>query len=166
MSNMLNIRLLNFDELHFIHDLAFKIWPTAYRKMITREQINYMLEKRYNMQSLNEEFYEGAYFFLAEENDEHVGFAAFNFKQNGIYRLEKLYVLSEKKGQGIGKMLLQVVVDKVNNLGGQSIQLNVNRKNEAVDFYVKMGFEIIDTVDLPIGNGFYMNDYIMELLLE
>jgi hypothetical protein len=42
----------------------------------------------------------------------------------------------------------------------------VNRYNKAKDFYEKAGFKIIETVDIEIGNGFYMNDYVMELPLS
>jgi diamine N-acetyltransferase len=166
MHAAVEIRLLTFNELQTIQDLAFTIWPIAYRKIISKEQISFMLDKMYSTESLHQQFYEGTHFLLAEQNNEPIGFAAFNFKQHNIYRLEKLYVLPDKKGIGLGKTLLQAVVQKVHQLGGSSLQLNVNRKNDAVQFYEKMGFTIIDTVDIAIGEGFFMNDYIMELLIS
>ena len=39
------------------------------------------------------------------------------------------------------------------------------RNNSAQIFYRKMGFEVVRTEDNHIGNGFYMNDYVMELIL-
>ena len=50
---------------------------------------------------------------------------------------------------------------KNNNTG---VFLNVNRFNTAVKFYKKQNFTISDTVDIEIGNGFLMEDYVMELL--
>ena len=47
--------------------------------------------------------------------------------------------------------------------GPCSVRLNVNRQNNAVGFYKKMGMDIIAQGDFPIGNGFFMNDYIMAI---
>lgn len=47
-----------------------------------------------------------------------------------------------------------------------SVELNVNRNNQAVGFYRHLGMEILRQGDFHIGNGFYMNDYIMGLNLD
>jgi hypothetical protein len=38
----------------------------------------------------------------------------------------------------------------------------VNRYNKARAFYEKLGFVVIDEKDFDIGNGYFMNDYVME----
>jgi hypothetical protein len=38
----------------------------------------------------------------------------------------------------------------------------VNRYNNAKTFYEKLGFAEIDFINLDIGNGYFMNDYVME----
>ena len=43
------------------------------------------------------------------------------------------------------------------------MELNVNRNNKALHFYEKMGMRKLREGDFPIGNGYYMNDYIMGL---
>ena len=48
---------------------------------------------------------------------------------------------------------------------GAVIELNVNRNNPAINFYSRFGFKILRQGDFHIGNGFYMNDYIMGLEL-
>lgn len=46
-------------------------------------------------------------------------------------------------------------------------ELNVNRQNGAVGFYEHMGLEILRTGDFAIGEGFFMNDYIMgKMIME
>ena len=44
-----------------------------------------------------------------------------------------------------------------------TVELNVNRENPAVGFYKHMGFHEHATRDFHIGNGYYMNDYIMRM---
>ena len=46
------------------------------------------------------------------------------------------------------------------------MELNVNRNNKALKFYEHMGMRIVRERDFPIGNGYYMNDYIMELEID
>lgn len=43
------------------------------------------------------------------------------------------------------------------------IELNVNRNNPSIGFYHHLGLHILRQGDFHIGNGFYMNDYIMGL---
>ena len=66
-------------------------------------------------------------------------------------------------GKGVGKILINEVKNLAVGGGGKFLQLNVNRNNKAADFYKKIGFKIKETVDVNIGNGFFMNDYVMEI---
>ena len=45
------------------------------------------------------------------------------------------------------------------------MELNVNRNNKALRFYERMGMHKDREGDFPIGNGFYMNDYIMAITI-
>jgi len=42
----------------------------------------------------------------------------------------------------------------------------VNRQNNAKNFYEKLGFVVIKEEDIDIGNGYFMNDYVMEMMLR
>jgi len=59
--------------------------------------------------------------------------------------------------------LLQKVCNHAKENGANTLQLQVNRNNIAVNFYKKHGFKIIAEEDFDIGNGYFMNDYVMEL---
>ena len=46
-------------------------------------------------------------------------------------------------------------------------EVTVNEQNpEAKGFYEHMGFSVARSGDFPIGNGYYMNDYIMAIKLS
>ena len=47
-----------------------------------------------------------------------------------------------------------------------TIKLNVNRESPTYGFYKHMGFYQYATRDFHIGNGYYMNDYIMRMEVE
>jgi ribosomal protein S18 acetylase RimI-like enzyme len=164
---MILLRKGKEEDIESIQELANKTWPDAYGNIISADQISYMLDKMYNRGELLSQLKQGYTFLIAEENDKDLGFAAFSTIDSHphIYKLHKLYVLPEAHGKGLGKLLINEVADLIRQAGGKSVELNVNRENNAVGFYKKIGFKIKETVDLNIGNGFLMNDYVMQMAL-
>ena len=81
-----------------------------------------------------------------------------NYKS--FYFLHKFYIDNQKQRSGIGAELLQYVISTL--ITPQTIELTVNRQNyKAINFYFKNGFVIKETADFDIGNGYFMNDFIM-----
>lgn len=162
---MILLRKAKAEDIAIISDLAEKIWPQTYSDYISEEQLRFMLNKMYNKAELLGQLESGHVFILASENGKDVAFAGFSVinPPTQAYKLHKLYVLPEMHGKGVGKILINEVVNLAVRAGGKTLQLNVNRNNTAKHFYLKIGFSIKETVDLDIGNGFFMNDYIMEL---
>ncbi|UUC47111.1 GNAT family N-acetyltransferase [Flavobacterium cerinum] len=150
-------------QLEIIRSLAYTIWPDTYGAILSEQQLNYMLDKIYAIPSLQEQQQNGQHFVLVEEDGVYYGFASYqiNYKE-GKTKLHKIYVLPQTQGKGIGKLLLgyieQVVVENKN----QSLLLNVNRFNKAIDFYTRQGFEVVGEENIDIGEGYLMEDYIME----
>lgn len=149
-----------------IRALAFRIWPAAYRDMISSAQIRYMLERMYDEDALRDQMArENHRFILALTPDDPAGFASWGMENHTLARLHKLYVASEHSGLGLGKKLVEEVMHRSAREGARELELNVNRRNPAVDFYRRMGFAIRREVDIPIGAGFEMNDYVMGISL-
>ena len=157
--------IVDSKDFETIRKIAFETWPVAYGEIVTPEQLNYMLEKIYNINSLQEQQENfGHRFILAvDENNTAIGFASFSTygNQHNHHRLHKLYVLPNQQSKGIGKLLLEAIYNEIRKNGAGSIELNVNRYNNALQFYQKLGFEILKEEDIDIGEGFFMNDYVM-----
>jgi len=162
----MKIRAATIEDIPAIQDLAYAIWPDAYSKIISPEQLAYMLQIIYSQESLLLQMQRGNNFIiLSDETGAPVGFAAYVLKVDETpitFRLQKLYVLQSLHGKGFGKLLLDYVIEKVKSEGGGKLDLTVNRQNPAQYFYHTMGFEILREEDTDIGNGFFMNDYVME----
>jgi predicted lactoylglutathione lyase len=60
---------------------------------------------------------------------------------------------------------MQFAIDFAKKKEQNTISLQVNRFNKAKDFYTKIGFTIKEEKDFDIGNGYFMNDYVMEYAL-
>lgn len=79
---------------------------------------------------------------------------------------KKSILLPSLHGSGILDVLSSeqgVAYLKTIHPGPFTVELNVNRENPAVGFYKHMGFHEHATRDFHIGNGYYMNDYIMRM---
>ena len=162
---MRTIRAATVNDIPAIRQLASDTWPNAYGHILSAEQIAYMLELFYSTESLQQQMLaQHVSFLLLEDDNKPVGFASFAAKAGDekIYHLHKLYVLDEMQGTGAGKALLQAVAAQCSDSGASRLRLNVNRHNKALHFYIKQGFAIAGQEDIDIGNGYFMNDFIME----
>ena len=158
----INIREATKDDIHLIHALAHATWPAAYKEILSADQMDYMLAQIYSETSLQNQFDNNHHFLIAEENKNPVAFACYNKLNPGIYKLQKIYVLPAQQGKGIGKLLINHVIQKIKAQGAAALLLNVNRNNKAKQAYEHLGFKVISEEDIDIGNGYFMNDYIME----
>lgn len=148
-------------DVSSIQKIANETWHTVYLDMIGREQIEYMLGLFYKTDVLTEQITtRDQIYLLLVENDTPIAFASYGKIDSG-YKLHKLYCLPSKLGNGYGKQLLIAVEQEVRELGCNNLELAVNRNNPAQRFYTREGYSIKEEIDLDIGNGFFMNDYIM-----
>lgn len=134
--------------------------------MLTSEQIEYMMHWMYDVENLCRQMEEsGHVYFIAYVDEQPAGYVSVRPEEEGLYHLEKIYVLPEFQRAHCGSRLFRQAVSYVKERcpGRCAIELNVNRNNPAMEFYRRMGMHIDRQGDFPIGNGFYMNDYIMRM---
>ena len=159
---MLKIRMATSKDIPLIRELKFKVWPQTYAAIVSREQIEYMMEMMYSEASLLKQMNDGCRFIIAYDNNEPVGFASCQETEPSLFKLHKIYVLNSQQGKGTGKFMIEYLLNDIRQKGGSALQLQVNRHNKARNFYEKLGFVTIQEADFDIGNGYFMNDYIME----
>ena len=163
---MFTIYKAALSDIPLIRTLTFRVWPQTYAPIISKEQIEFMLEMMYSETSLQKQMKEGCYFIIVNNEVEPVGFASYQETEPSIFKLHKIYVLPSQQGQGIGKFLIDYIFADIQQQGATAMQLQVNRNNNARNFYEKSGFTIIGKADFDIGNDYFMNDYIMEKKLN
>jgi len=161
----MNIVVATKEQLAIVKNLAYKIWPNAYETILSKAQLDYMLEMIYSIDSLEKQFDNGHIFLLIEDDQNFIGFASYeiNCNNSNKTKLQKLYVLPEIQGKGIGKQVIDYIKDKVVLSNNLALFLNVNKFNKAKDFYQKYGFQIIKEEVIDIGNNYIMDDYVMEI---
>jgi GNAT superfamily N-acetyltransferase len=163
---MHSIRNATTDDISLIRELTFKVWPQTYAAIISKEQIDYMLDMMYSETSLKKQMAEGCQFVIAYDDNEPVGFASYQETEPQLFKLHKIYVLPSQQGKGTGKFIINHIVEKIKSKNAKALQLQVNRYNKAKSFYEKLGFFVLKEINLDIGNGYFMNDYVMQLSLD
>ncbi|WP_205512054.1 GNAT family N-acetyltransferase [Longitalea arenae] len=164
---MINIRYATVEDLITIERLAREIWPVTYGEILSPDQLAYMLELIYSNSSLRKQLLDQQHIFLiVESGGKPVAFASYSTIEPGISKLHKIYVHPHTQGLGIGKKLIDHVIEQLQTGGIHTLRLNVNRSNKARFFYEKLGFTVVKEEDIDIGNGYFMIDYIMEKKLN
>jgi GNAT superfamily N-acetyltransferase len=165
MDETLSIRPGDLEDINSIGFLAQQIWPVTYGHIVPPVQMQYMLNLFYSPGSLRKQMAEENHqFLIVEQDEEAIGFASWGASQSPeVFKLHKLYVLPGQQGKGLGRTMLQYIFEAIRPEGAKTLQLNVNRYNKACQFYEKMGFVVVKEEDIPIGEGYFMNDYVMEI---
>ena len=168
---MIDVSQATETELPIIRRLAQQIWPNTFKEILTEQQIDYMVEMMYSIESLKSQMNdEGHVFLLAQEKEsgEYLGYVSYEsgYKGHPITKIHKIYLLPASQGKGIGRKLLDEVADRATSQENITISLNVNRHNKAIQFYERMGFSHVRDEKIDIGQGFIMDDYVMEKALE
>jgi len=150
-------------EIPVVQRLAQEIWRRHCPPILSLAQIDYMLERGYSADALARFVVEpDAGLALAKAAGDAVGFAAWCRFDASTMKLDKLYVLPQKHGRGVGRALIEHVRWHATRAGCRALTLNVNRGNtQAVRAYEACGFAIHTRGDFPIGGGFVMEDFIM-----
>ena len=167
----MEIRRASNSDLATIHEMAEVVFRQTYRTILSPDQMDYMMEWMYSLPNLEKQVAQGPTYYIAWDGQEPQGYLSVrkdSVDSDGteVWHLEKIYVMPSAQGTGLGYKLLETakqhVRDNKSSLKAR-IKLNVNRNNPAVGFYKHQGLTILRQGDFPIGNGYYMNDYIMGL---
>ncbi len=162
---MISIQKNKDDGFASIRSIAAAVWPIAYGAILSKEQLAYMMEMMYSVAALQQQATENKHHFIVALDDETpVGFASFELNANETKKtkIHKIYVLSNMQGKGIGKQLINFIDREAEKHKQSALFLNVNKHNIAQHFYKKLGFTITQEEVIAIGNGYVMDDYVME----
>jgi ribosomal protein S18 acetylase RimI-like enzyme len=159
------IRYASINDIPIIQSIAQTTWPIAYGDIISKDQLDYMLNLMYSDTSLINQMEKGHQFYLFELANTPIAFASVSNEGDCIFKLNKLYVLPSTQKTGAGKALLQKVIEHAKAENGTQIILQVNKQNIAKAFYLKHGFTVLREDVLELEHGYVMDDYIMGLTI-
>ena len=167
----MELRLASPSELSILESLARQIWPQAYANIISPAQIEFMLNWMYSCETLQKQRAEGHEFYILALDGHDIGFIALEWAHvaHAVFKrqlkINKLYVLTDFQGKGAGRVLVEKATERALATACEAIFLHVNKANQAKNFYLQLGFQVREEAIFDIGNGFVMDDYIMEVQL-
>ncbi len=164
---MFTIRQAQADDCLLINQLAANVFPATYKDILSQEQLEYMFDWMYAPQNIRKQMEEGHVYFIAYEECEPCGYLSVQQEEENLFHLQKIYVLPAFQKAYAGNYLFHEAIKYIKKVHPAPcrMELNVNRNNKAVGFYERMGMKIAREGDFHIGNGYYMNDYIMAIEL-
>lgn len=145
-----------------IREMAETIWWNHYPTIIGEEQVKFMLGKMYSLESLRSQIEEGKQlYYILVEDEIPIGFIGIERMDAKSAFIHKFYLLQTKQRKGSGTQAFHLILNQFPEL--TEIRLQVNRQNyQAINFYFKIGFVIDKVADFDIGDGYFMNDFIMK----
>ena len=161
----MQFRKADISDIPVIQQIAEKAWRPTYSHILTEEQTLYMLDMMYSADTLQKQIKSSIEFYLANRDQQTLGYFSFEITEPKRMKLHKIYLDPEQKSKGTGRLIIEYVKQHALKAGVEQIELNVNKYNSAVQFYEKLGFFRAKEMVLDIGNGYVMDDYVMQLNL-
>jgi len=162
---MITITAATINDIKQIQNIVNITWPITYGEILSKEQLDYMLGLFYSTEALTEQYDKKVQlFYMIDEDEINIGFIGIehHYNEEALTKIHKIYLLPETQGKGIGKKVIDEIGKLASENNSTALLLNVNRFNTALGFYKKIGFEVKEEVDIEIGNGYLMEDYVME----
>lgn len=158
----LTFRTASPTDIPLLRELAGRIWRICYPGVITPDQIEYMLGWMYSEETIASELSKGVLWEIALLDDAPAGYLALTFHGVRSAELNKLYLLPDLHGQGLGQAMIARAVTQVAARGGAELRLRVNKGNaRALRSYARAGFQVVESLTVEIGGGFVMDDFVL-----
>jgi ribosomal protein S18 acetylase RimI-like enzyme len=151
------------EEVAYLAQLASEIWYEYFVSIISNEQIDYMVEKFQSVHAITDQIKNQGYeYYFMNVNGKTIGYLGIKQEEGKLF-LSKLYIQKEHRGKGYASQAMEFLVEICKDRRLGIIWLTVNRYNDAtIAVYEKKGFRTVRTQVADIGNGFVMDDNIME----
>jgi ribosomal protein S18 acetylase RimI-like enzyme len=160
-------RQARIEDIAEIHALARCIWDEAYGEILSKGQIDYMLQMMYSEKVITKELQSGIKWDLIVVNGKLCGYLSYALAEDNSVKLSKIYIEKDFRRTSIAADSLSRVKQYAARNGKDYVFLTVNKNNKiAIRAYEKNGFAITASVITDIGQGFVMDDYIMKYVVK
>jgi len=148
--------------------MAKEIWNQHYVTIIGKEQVDYMIKFFQNKETIEKQIFKENYlYYIIQDENQNAGYFAIvpNNEKKEMF-LSKIYIYLNFRGKGLSKEVINYIESVCKRDLLKRIYLTVNKYNlNTIEVYKKLGFRIIDSAVFDIGNGFVMDDYVMEKII-
>jgi ribosomal protein S18 acetylase RimI-like enzyme len=167
------IRYATHEDAKLIADISHQTFYEAFAAQNTKENMDKFLHQQFTKGKLILEVgAPGNIFLLAYNEKEIVGYT--KLRENteprtlGIapaLEIARLYVVNHMIGKGVGKLLMQTIIDIARQKNIPAVWLSVwEQNNRALEFYNYWGFEKFDETLFVLGDDI-QTDWLMRKIV-
>ena len=153
------------DLVPLLSFFAKDVFIDYYDNLIGNQQATYMADMFLSEEAISQEISEDTVFKLMLLDNMPIGFTEYKLDGDRVF-ISKLYMHKDYRKKGYGEMMLKDAIAYAKDNKKNKIYLTVNKHNPSYKIYLKWNFKNIESVVNDIGNGYVMDDYIMELDIE
>ncbi|AWE07162.1 GNAT family N-acetyltransferase [Lysinibacillus sp. 2017] len=149
----MEIRSATLQDAAGIAKVHVDSWRTTYRGIIPQNFLdNLSYEQRTKLWQKNIADSNGAIFVAVNNANEIIGFVVGEKRETNLELnasdLSAIYLLEQWQGNGVGRLLLNAVMQSFKEKGFQKIYVEVLAENKTRHFYEYYGAEYVKTVQL------------------
>jgi ribosomal protein S18 acetylase RimI-like enzyme len=166
----IQITPLELRELQTLRELCIQTFRQAYEPVKIPVQFQAYMDKAFSEDQLRSELVrpQSHYYFISLD-EKPVGYLMLNVEEAQseskgaeYMEIQRIYLLKEFKGLGLGAQLIRFSMQQAKKLGKSKVWLGVWEENaEAIRFYEKMGFAVTGSHVFMVGNV-PEKDWVME----
>ncbi|RAJ17139.1 GNAT family N-acetyltransferase [Olleya aquimaris] len=152
MSNCVSLKVIQLSDHDTLLALMQRIYPPAYKYLWQNEDCTWYLHSQYGYNNFKQELQQpnSDYFFIQQAN-KHIGILRLvHNTETKSTKLHRLYLDQDYQGQGLGKKMMTITkeISKKNQSNTLWLEAMQNQQ-QALQFYLKQGFSIQNTYQLP-----------------
>ncbi len=154
-------------EILIVAALANEIWNDHFVPIIGKKQVDYMLDRFQSEGAITAQINEGFEYYLLGVDNNNAGYIGLvPDPAESSLMISKIYIKKSCRGIGVGNEALDFIEKICRQHSLNKIFLTVNKNNlKTIQWYADNGFIKVDSVVKDIGNGYVMDDYIMEKII-
>lgn len=170
----IRIRAAGLNDVHSLQAIGRATFAETFSAANTAENMAAYLRDGFSLDKLSAELQDpGSRFFLAELDGQVIGYLKVNLgtsqteiKDQRSMEIERIYVLGNYHGGGVGQLLYDKALAIAKELGASYVWLGVWERNpRAIAFYRRNGFVEFDKHVFKLGND-EQTDIMMRLELK
>jgi len=166
----IHIRRAIPEDAAVLRDICRTTFYDTYHTQNTKEDMDLYLQHHFTMQEIQQGLQDSlTTFLLAYDGEQLVGYSKLfesnptvQLRESNMLEIARIYAVKEAIGKGVGRALMQQVIQTALQKNKEGIWLVVWKKNlRAISFYESFGFKKYGEQTFVLGND-VQYDWVME----